>query len=93
LDFLNNNNNSELKDLIFQKALSNNVFSNNYLRFAYQSRYFKRLKDFLLAFFSENQNDINFSFAQMTAIGDTSGSDLLTGYFSTLLIYNFDDFE
>ena len=47
----------------------------------------------LAVVFPENQNDINFSFAQMTAIGDTSGSDLLTGYFSTLLIYNFDDFE
>lgn len=93
LDFFIINKNSEFKDLIFQKALSNNVFSNNYLRFAYQSKYFKRFKDFLLAFFSENQNDINIAFAQMTAIGDTSGSDLLTGFFSTLLLYDIDDFK
>lgn len=93
LDFFIINKNSEFKDLIFQKALSNNVFSNNYLRFSYQSKYFKRFKDFLSAFFSESQNDINIAFAQMTSIGDTSGSDLLTGYFSTLLHYNFEDLK
>ena len=64
---------------------SNNLFSNNMLRLSYHAKYFKRLQDFLNAFFYLPLNDVNPAFKQLIAVGDTSGADLLTGFLAVIL--------
>lgn len=78
---------NKIKDNIYEASKSNNVFSNNMLRMAYHARYFKRLQDFLNAFFYLPLNQAKPAFEQMIAVGDTSGADLLTGFFTIILFY------
>jgi len=76
---------SEIKQNIYEISISNNLFSNNMLRLAYHAKYFKRLKEFLNAFFYLILNDKKHSFEQLISVGDTSGADLLSGFFAVLL--------
>lgn len=76
---------NEIKYNIYETSKSNNVFSNNMLRLAYHAKYFKRLQDFLNAFFYLPLDDVRPSFEQLIAVGNTSGADLLTGFFAVIL--------
>ena len=77
---------SNLKTHIYTLNKTNNLFSCNMLRLAYQAKYYKRLQDFLNAFFYLPLKDVNAAFEQLIAVGDTSGADLLTGYLTVILL-------
>ena len=81
-----NINFNKIKDNINETSKSNNIFSNNMLRLAFHAKYFKRLQNFLNAFFYVPLYDIRPAFEQLIAVGDTSGADLLTGFFSIILL-------
>jgi hypothetical protein len=73
----------ELKTNIFQISKGKNQISNNLLKQAYEGRYFKRLKDFSESLIFD-KNDISEKFDELKSVGETSGSDLLTGLVLTI---------
>lgn len=85
VETLHNKDYVRIKDTIYKISKSNNLFSNNMLRMAYHARYFKRLQDFLNAFFYLPLTDLRPAFEQLIAVGDTSGADMLTGFFTVIL--------
>jgi hypothetical protein len=74
-----------VKKRILEISKSENVFSDNMLRLASQSKYFMRLQDFLNTFFYVLLGDIKPVLEQLFAVGDTSGADILSGFLTTLL--------
>ncbi len=76
---------NKMKNNIYEIGKSNNIFSNNMLRMAYHAKYFKRLQDFLNAFFYLPLGNISPAFKQLIAVGDTSGADLLTGFLVVIM--------
>lgn len=73
-----------IRNKTYQLSKSNNLFSNNMLRLAYYGKHFKRLHDFLNAFFYLTLTEIKPAFKELISVGDTSGADLLTGFFALL---------
>ena len=85
LEKISNKKYGDIKYKLYEISQTNNLFSSNMLRLAYNSKYFKRIKDFLYAFFYLTLKDVNTVFVNLISIGDTSGADLLTGFFAVLL--------
>ncbi len=85
LESLTKKNHAGIKTRVYEIAESNNLFSNNMLQFARDAKYFKRLKDFLCALLQNNANKQAATFHQLTAFGDTSGADILAGFFALIL--------
>lgn len=85
LESLTKKNHAGIKTRVYEIAESNNLFSNNMLQFARDAKYFKRLKDFLCALLQNNLNKQAATFHQLTAFGDTSGADILAGFFALIL--------
>ncbi|HHN47497.1 MAG TPA: DUF2877 domain-containing protein [Bacteroidales bacterium] len=76
---------SGIRNKTFEIAKGKNLFSNNMLQMALEARYFKRLKDFLLALFYPGTTNPEQAFRQLIATGHTSGADLLAGFFAVVL--------
>lgn len=74
------------KDVIYNEAKTDNIFSKTFLEFAYNSLYFNRLKEFLDEFLSEEikYDDLFNSLDNLFKIGETSGADLLTGFLTAI---------
>jgi len=85
LEKINNKKYGNIKYKIYEISQTNNLFSSNMLRLAYNSKYFMRIKDFMYAFFYLTLKDVNTAFVNLISIGDTSGADLLTGFFAVIL--------
>ena len=82
-----NRNYEELRKDIFQVSKGKNQISNNLLKQAFECRYFKRLKDFLESLFFDKK-DVFEKFRELKSVGETSGSDLLTGLILTITYFN-----
>ncbi len=76
---------SGIRNKTFEIAKGKNLFSNNLLQMALEARYFKRLKDFLQAFFYPGTTSPEPAFRQLIATGHTSGADLLAGFVTVVL--------
>ncbi|TVR43489.1 MAG: DUF2877 domain-containing protein [Bacteroidia bacterium] len=76
---------SDLKNQIDEIAKTDNLFSQNMLHLAKEGRYFKRLQDFLNTFFNQGSISALPPFQQLISTGDTSGADLISGFFAILL--------
>jgi len=76
-------NNENLRNNIYNLAIGRNVFSNNFLKFAREAWFFFRLKEFLLATFAQSKT-IEEQAITLFSIGETSGADLLAGFYFTL---------
>jgi hypothetical protein len=74
-----------IKTRVYELAQSNNLFSNNMLQLACDAKYFKRLKDFLSALLQDNLDKQAATFHQLNSVGDTSGADILAGFFALIL--------
>ena len=85
LEATENQNLAHIKNRVFDISTGKNPFSNTMMKMALETRYFKRLKDFLQAFFFWNGKDLKDVFNRLISTGHTSGADLLTGYFSVFL--------
>ena len=85
LETTENKNLAHIKNRVFDISTCKNPFSNTLLKMAMDARYFKRLKDFLQAFFFWDGKDVKNAFERLLSTGHTSGADLLAGYFSVFL--------
>lgn len=74
---------SELKNKIYETSKTTNDISRNMIFHAKKALYFKQFKDFQTALLNKEKN-IKQGFLNLINIGDTSGSDMITGYFLTL---------
>jgi len=75
-----NEENYSLKEKIYLISQTNNIFSKNFIKFAFEGFYFKRLNDFLNNFFNGNDDDLLNSTINLCKIGNSSGADLLSGF-------------
>ena len=73
----------ELRNNIYEISKSNNDISRNMIFHASKGLYFKQFKDFQIALLKKDKN-IKQIFKNLTEIGETSGSDMITGYFLTI---------
>lgn len=64
-------------------ATGKNLISNSLIYYASKGAYYKRFKDFLEAFLYDEEN-LNKAFNNLLEIGETSSSDMLTGFFTQL---------
>lgn len=85
LESISKSNYSDIKIQLTEIAENDNLFSRNMQHLAKEARYFKRLQDFLAFFFSKGVTNETSPFRQLIRTGDTSGADLLTGFFAVLL--------
>jgi len=74
---------AKLRNNVLEIALGRNIFSNNFLIFAHQAKFFYRFKNFIEKAYS-NPTDLEQSLNQLFEIGSTSGADLLTGFILTI---------
>lgn len=70
-----------LKTQIFEIAKSKNLYSTNFLYFAKEGLYFEYLKDLIINLVSNDKTKILTSLKNVLAYGESSGSDLLTGFY------------
>ncbi len=85
LESLTKMNHAGIKTRVYELAETNNLFSNNMLQLAREAKYFKRLKDFLSALLQNNPDKQAATLRQLTSVGDTSGADILAGFFALIL--------
>lgn len=78
---------TKLREEVFKKAISNNLISNNFLRMANEGRFFEHFMDFINSqncakgYKSSQWSD---SLKKIISVGETSGSDMLTGFLITM---------
>ncbi len=82
-EHLYNKDLSKLRNNILEIALSKNIFSNNFLIFAHDAKFFYRFKNFLEKAYN-NPDNLEQPLNQLFEIGSTSGADLLTGFILTI---------
>ncbi len=87
IEKINNTDTSKIRKLIYEAAISNNHISRNMLFHASIGAYFKQFKDLQKAFIN-NDSKIKDYLVNLIEIGETSGSDMLTGYFLALKYLN-----
>ncbi len=83
LEKINKKDYNELRNKIYEKAKSNNDISRNMIFHASKGLYFKQFKDLQTAFINNDKNIKQF-LKNLIDIGETSGSDMLTGFYLTL---------
>ncbi len=71
---------TKIRKSIYKAATSKNNISRTMLYHAYKGAYFKQFKDLMNAFINNDKN-IKQYFKNLIAIGETSGSDMLTGFY------------
>ncbi len=76
---------SKIKQLIYQIAAGENLFSNTMFSMAIKGQHFKSLKDYLCTLSHGDQAAARKAFSNLLASGHTSGADLIAGFFSLLL--------
>ncbi len=76
---------SDVKNQVAEIAKTDNLFSRNMQHLAKETRYFKRFKDFLNTFFNQGALSVMPPFQKLISTGDTSGADLISGFFAILL--------
>ncbi len=87
LELIEGKSHKHVKQQVYKIAAGKNLFSNNMFIMALHAQYFKRMKDFLPALFHQEHHETQKSFQQLISIGNTSGADLLAGFFSVILRY------
>ncbi len=85
LESLTKMNYRAIKVPVYETAAGSNLFSNNMLQFAKDAKYYKRLKDFLIALVRDKPETTHTAFRQLISVGDTSGADLIAGFFALIL--------
>lgn len=85
LAFYDNRDYNKTRSAVFNSALSENIYSNTLLRWAYHGRYFMRLKDFLTVLLSYPLPEVKPVFDALISVGATSGADMLCGFLSVIL--------
>ncbi len=85
LAFYDNKDYNKIRNAVLHSALSDNIYSNTLLRWAYQGRYFKRLKDFVTVLLSYPLPEVKPVFDALISVGATSGADMLCGFMSVIL--------
>jgi len=74
---------TELRNKIYKASKTNNDISRNMIFHASKGLYFKQFKDFQEGLIDKDKN-IKQKFENLISIGETSGSDMITGYFLML---------
>lgn len=85
LAFYDNKNYNKIRNAVLHSALSENIYSNTLLKWAYHGRYFRRLKDFVTVLLSYPLPEIKPAFDALISVGATSGADMLCGFMSVIL--------
>lgn len=83
IDKTENKDTSKLRKSIYEAAISNNDISRNMIYHASRGAYFKQFKELQIAFIN-NDKYVKDYLIKLIKIGETSGSDMLTGYFLCL---------
>ena len=79
----------KIRKSIYDAAKGKNDISRTMLYHAYKGAYFKQFKDLINAFINNDKN-IKQYFKNLIATGETSGSDMLTGFCLGLKMFSFD---
>ena len=85
LETISGQNHRNIIKQVYETAAGENLFSKTMLTMAREARYFKRLQDFLDTLFHKKNAESNAAFLQLTGVGETSGADLISGFFAVLL--------
>ncbi len=83
IEKINNTDTSKIRKSIYEAAISNNDISRNMLCYASIGAYFKQFKDLQTAFINNDRNTKDY-LINLIKIGETSGSDMLTGFYLIL---------
>lgn len=70
-----------LKNKIFETAKSKNLYSSNFLHFAKEGLYFEYLKNLIINLSLHDESKIIESLKKVLSYGESSGSDLITGFY------------
>ncbi|NPA45498.1 MAG: DUF2877 domain-containing protein, partial [Chlorobi bacterium] len=81
---INKKDTTDLRNKIYEASKTNNDISRNMIFHASKELYFKQFKDFQEALLKKDKN-IEQKFENLINIGETSGSDMITGYYLTLI--------
>lgn len=79
LELTENQNFSFIKNEILEISKSRNLISNNLLSFSFEGRFFARLKNLIKSINFEENDDINKNLKALFEVGESSGSDILSG--------------
>ena len=85
LNYLNeilSRNFSEIIKDCYSNSIGNNLISNTFLKFAYSNNYYENFYELLKAL--KQNNDISHYVNKVISSGQTSGSDMLTGFILTI---------
>lgn len=74
----------KLRDDIYSTSLSENIFTNSFLKQAYLGNHFWGIKNFLHLNPIENEVEYTEGLKKILSIGSTSGADFLTGYITAI---------
>lgn len=77
---------NSLKSQILKTSLGNNIISNNLLILASEGLFFARLKNLIECILTNKEDEIENALEKLFEIGETSGSDILTGIISAVKI-------
>lgn len=85
LQTLHHRNFRNIIDAVLKTAAGDNLFSNAFLALAGRGLLFGRMKDLIEALTHEGENSIRASTERLLAVGASSGADLGTGFFMTVM--------
>lgn len=85
LQKLHHRNFQNIIDAVLQTAVGENLFSNAFLTLAGRGLLFGRMKDLIEALAYEGKNSIRAATRKLLAVGASSGADLGTGFYLTVL--------
>ncbi|MGA2263826.1 MAG: DUF2877 domain-containing protein [Acidobacteriota bacterium] len=85
LQKLHHRNFRNIINAVLKTAVGDNLFSNAFLALAGRGLLFGRMKDLIEALTYEGENSIRASSEKLLAVGASSGADLGTGFFMTVL--------
>lgn len=72
---------SSLKEKIYHESLTTNIFSKNFLHFAKNGYLYEYMQKLILSLNYNDQNLISNNLKLVTELGQSSGSDLLLGFY------------
>ncbi len=81
------NKHQKLLEDIYFLSKTDNIFSANFLKLAYNGKYFWVLKNFLTSFFYQQSAELLISCLDICKLGSSSGADLLSGFVSSKELY------
>lgn len=83
-----NKNLDILRENIFKASETENIISLNAMKMALNGRFQEKMKNMICALSEKDETKIHIYCHQLLTMGETSGADMLTGFFYTFVVEN-----